>query len=428
MKRLMVVFGVLCVAVPGLLKAQVWDGGGTNSSWSTSTNWVGNIEPTNNGTANVTFTGSVQPNVLLDSSQDVRAVTGAVNDVDFVLSGETLTVQGGGVVKTGAKNLTFNNQVVAGANQSWVVEDGGLCASSNVVLNRSSLTLDSRGGSGIRIDGVISGTGGLVVTGDVSSVLTGVNTYEGGTAVNGGAVTINNDDALGTGAVSLNDGTLKTDVNVTLANNVTVEAGHGTIDTAGNSSSINGTVDGTGNLSVIGGGTLSLTADNSGFSGTTTVQNASTVGIGSNTALGTGQLVLDDGKLKTDVDVALANNVTIETGHGTIDTAGNNSSINGIIAGAGNLSVTGGGAVSLTAANGDYSGVATVNNATTVGVGTARAFGSGSVVLDDGTLKTEAELTLDNWVVLAEGNGVIDTDGNDSKLTSTVELSREAAG
>lgn len=397
-----------------------WDGGGTNSAWGTTTNWVGDVVPDNDGSANVTLTGNVQPNVLLDSAQNINSLTGSVNDVDFALSGDDLSLQGGGVVKTGSKNLIFNNQVIIASNQSWVVEDGGLIASSNVVLDGTTVTLDGRGGSGVQLNGVVSGSGGLVVTGNVASVLTGANTYGGGTAINDGTLSINNNDALGTGTVSLNDGTLGTDSSLTLGNDVSITSGNNTLDTGGNNSSLNGILSGSGNLAVTGGGSLSLTEDNIAYSGTTTVHNATVVGIASDTALGTGQVVLDDGTLKTEANVALDNNIAIASGNGTIDTEGNSSTFNGTLSGSGKLSVEGGGSVSLTADNSGFSEWVTVRDASTVGIASDTALGTGLVRLDDGTLRTDSNVTIGNNINIQAGDGTIDTSGKNSTLDGTV--------
>lgn len=79
----------------------------------------------------------------------------------------------------------------------------------DVVINSGSLNLSTTRGN-TEIDNVISGNGSIVHDGArVGRIqLNATNTYTGGTTVNGGGINSNADNGFGTGALTVNGGTL----------------------------------------------------------------------------------------------------------------------------------------------------------------------------------------------------------------------------
>src|SRR5208282_3039892 len=119
----------------------------------------------------------------------------------------------------------------------------------------------------------------------------------GGTSINGGTLSISADDNLGNAAGSLtfNGGTLQTTAAVASARAITLNAGGGTVDTAGQSDALSGVISGAGALTVadsVGGGVLTLSVANS-YSGGTIV-NGGTLQAGAAGAFGTGAITLSD--------------------------------------------------------------------------------------------------------------------------------------
>ena len=104
-----------------------------------------------------------------------------------------------------------------------------------------------------------------------TTILTGTNSYSGGTAINAGVLAVAADANLGaaTGGLAFNGGTLQFLSGFTTARAVTLNAGGGIIDTNGNSATLAGAIGG-GGLSKIGAGTLTLTGVST-YSGATTV-------------------------------------------------------------------------------------------------------------------------------------------------------------
>ncbi|QQO34452.1 autotransporter outer membrane beta-barrel domain-containing protein [Bradyrhizobium diazoefficiens] len=110
------------------------------------------------------------------------------------------------------------------------------------------------------IDSVLSGNTQLVKTDLGTLVLNGVNTYTGGTSVNGGTLSISSDanlGAAGTG-ITLDTGTLQTTADIATDRNVTVPSTGTFLTNAGTTLTLNGTISGAGDVVKDGAGTLLL--------------------------------------------------------------------------------------------------------------------------------------------------------------------------
>ena len=149
-----------------------------------------------------------------------------------------------------------------------------------------------------------NGTGltSLVKSGAGTWVLTGTNTYSGGTTINDGTLITGNASALGTGTTTINGGTLNLNTLSTVANIFLVKGGtltNGTILSTQLSGSSSGviavTLSGTGGVTKTTTDTVALAGNNT-YSGTTNVQAGTvqidTVSTGTTAqSLGTGSTV-----------------------------------------------------------------------------------------------------------------------------------------
>ena len=116
-------------------------------------------------------------------------------------------------------------------------------------------SLADQGGSGS------SGSYQLVKTGAGTLVLSGTNSYSGGTAINAGTLSVSADANLGKAGtgLSLDSGTLQTAATFTAGRTLTLNGTGGTIETAtGTTLTLNNGVGGTGGLTKTGTGTLTL--------------------------------------------------------------------------------------------------------------------------------------------------------------------------
>ncbi|TPM29428.1 autotransporter outer membrane beta-barrel domain-containing protein, partial [Mesorhizobium sp. B2-2-2] len=260
----------------------------------------------------------------------------------------------------------------------------------------------------------LAGSSQLAKTDAGTLVLSGTNSYSGGTAINGGTLQIASDTNLGdaTGGLSLNGGTLHTTADINSARAVTLNAGGGTFDTDGPTSlALTGTVGGAGALTKTAAGTLVLTGANSYQGGTFIDGGTIEVSADANLGNAAGALTFDNGTLHTTGTFTAARSATLNAGGGTFDTdVSTVLTLTGAVGGAGALTKDGAGTLVLTADN-SYAGGTTIA-AGTLQLGNGGATGSitGDVV-DNGTLAFDRNDTY-SFDGLISGSGGLDQIGS----------------
>jgi autotransporter-associated beta strand protein len=181
----------------------------------------------------------------------------------------TVVTGGGAVVKDGAGTL-----ILTGAN----TYTGGTTVTGGILQgNTTSLQGDILNNATVVFDqastgtyaGNLTGTGGVTKQGVGTLTLTGTSTFSGGLAVNQGILAAANVTSLGGGGLSFNGGTLQALGTLGLTNPVTINSGGGTIDTNGNNVVASGAITGSGGLTKIGSGNLTFQTAMSYTGGTT---------------------------------------------------------------------------------------------------------------------------------------------------------------
>ena len=248
----------------------------------------------------------------------------------------------GGLTKTGIGTLSLSGTntytgVTTIAQGTLVAKTSSI---SNTVSNIGTLVLTETKDLFVPFisaySGNIAGSGRFIKDGDGIIWLRGVNTYTGGTTVNGG-ILIGNTDGL-QGDITNNSGLAFYQVT------------DGTYA---------GRLEGAGTLFMYGPGVLTLTGNNTytggtAFSGIIRIANDSNVGASS------GAVLMAGGTLQAAADITSARQFVLGSPGGAFDTNGFNIVSNGVISGAGSLTKTGMGALTLNAIN-TYSGPTLVN-------------------------------------------------------------------
>jgi autotransporter-associated beta strand protein len=364
----------LVVSGPSAL-TQFWDGavttgngaiaGGSGTWNNTSANWT-----TPNGALNASWQGGF---AVFEGTAGTVTVGEPVSyqELQFSTTGYTIAATGTGTLTpTGV---------------APVIVDPGLTAT---------------------ISAPISGTGGLELTGLGTLVLSGNNSYSGGTLLTAGTLQVTNNNAVGTGPVTFAGGIFQAGASgLSFSNAFVIGASAATIDTQANTLTLSGPIsdgaDASGALTKIGSGTLVLSEVNS-YSGGTVIDagtlqmfGAGTLGAASGTTtINTGATLDLGGTTQTQAAVNLAG--------GTIQ----NGALNGAVNSTGGTINSLGGTASVTATAG-----------TTIVEGTNGY--TGATIIAGGTFDVVGTIT-DTSGVDVEAGGVLTGTGKVDPPTTNI--------
>lgn len=233
--------------------------------------------------AHGTFTVDAGSTFTVTSELDETTATSNWN-------GSKLTKQGDGTLILSNTGNDYGDTEIDGgilaAKDAASLGTGDVTIAENATLALSQGTLDNN----------VTGGGQIVKSGSDELIVTGDNTYSGGTTITGGTLTADHADSLGIGDID-NSGVLK--------------VGEGDLEN---------TLSGSGSLVKTGTGELTLSGDNS-YSGATTITDGTLIAANVN-ALGSGNID-NSGTLMLDANgtFELAN-ITTHTGATTALAAG----------------------------------------------------------------------------------------------------------
>jgi len=362
----MLIAVTLCLVAPAGASAgtpTTWTGGAGNGSWSGISNWNPSLNaPTQSGTYSLSFGGTTQTTgtnnvgtVAIDSMLFTNTGTLAANQNKFfTISGGTLAFNNASITTSSASGSPFTSN-----------SDGDTISSSMTLSGTTTVTTGAL--HNLSLSGNISGNGSLVF--DDSSpgtteyvYLSGSNSYTGGTQIRGGFVqtsvrsptSSSNNDALGTGSVTISDnGTLLVRNNSLITNTLSV-SGSGSIG-----SSLTGSF-----------GTTSQIAE---YRGAITVAGNTRF----NTASGAAGDSTSKFLISGPIDLG-SNTLTLRSGTASGATAGLLIEVSGTISGAGGLVIDGAAANSrvLISSSNSYTGGTTITTGTLT-VGNGFALGNG---------------------------------------------------
>ena len=255
-----------------LTGADTYTGGTIINSGTLDVSGGGRLE----GTSGITLGQNAGDSGTLHVSGASSRVTTAGSIVVGSAGTGTLTIENGATVtaaslllggSSGATGvLNIGSSSIAGSlNAATVTNAVGATGVVNLNETDSTYTFASS----------LRNTLTLNQNGSGTTILTGTNTYTGGTNLNAGTLRVSSNANLGGtgGGLSFNGGTLQLSATITnLSRTLLLSAGGGSIDTGSFSLTSAGTISGAGGLTKLGSGTLTLNGTST-YSGGTTVDS-----------------------------------------------------------------------------------------------------------------------------------------------------------
>ncbi|EBC3062590.1 fibronectin-binding autotransporter adhesin ShdA [Salmonella enterica] len=308
----------------------------TNYELSTGLSWYAGAKSAR--AAHGTFTVDAGSTFTVTSELDETTATSDWN-------GSKLTKQGDGTLILSNTGNDYGDTEIDGG--ILAAKDAAALGTGDVTIAESATLALSQG----TLDNNVTGEGQIVKSGSDELIVTGDNTYSGGTTISGGTLTADHADSLGTGAV---------------ANSGVLQVGEGELEN---------TLSGSGSLVKTGTGELTLSGDNT-YSGGTTITGGTLTAdhadsLGSGDIDNSGVLKVGEGDLENTLS---GSGSLVKTGTGELTLSGNNTYSCG-------TTITGG---TLTADHADSLGTGTIANNGVLKVGEGdlenTLSGSGSLV------------------------------------------------
>lgn len=362
--------------------------------------------------------------VISGNGNFIQAGSNAVTLMRVNTLAGTTTVKNGSTLIIGAGGALDSNRITLEANSTFDIglQNGAAflgnidaAAHSNLFVGDKSITLLGGAFAGNILDGgANSSSGGRIIKeGATTLILTGNNTYSGGTRLNSGTIEIDNQNALGTGTMAMRQATTLRTINTIpagIANSITLE-GDANFDTLGHHSTLSGMITGSGGITFKGGGEVTLSSADNVYSGATIIDNTKLIADGDNVLSANSRISLNN---TVSAELELQGNQTIAglagggasggsillgTHNLTVNTA-DNSVYEGVIFGDGSLIKRGTGLLELKDRTHPYTGPTTIqsgelkvngelsNSVVTVGTG-ARFSGNATVfeLFNQGSIK-----------------------------------------
>jgi fibronectin-binding autotransporter adhesin len=180
------------------LTTGLWNDGGVAADWTTGDDAIFGGPATNGGA------------VTLASPTTVNSLNFSIFTGTYTLgtAGQTMTLNNGLTMNSGAGAVTLISPVTLGAAQSWLNNSSSLLTVGTGAVDNAGFLLTIGGGGNATVSSVIGGAGGLTKTGVGQLTLSGANSFAGPLSIENGRVfanSINNKAAsgvLGSGTTS----------------------------------------------------------------------------------------------------------------------------------------------------------------------------------------------------------------------------------
>lgn len=375
--------------------------------------------------------GTASSSLTIQNGGNLTLSGSVVGATSITISGATITKPLNGDLGSG--EITMENTMdtvptLALASGSEVsntlnIADGDTAAIS---VNSGTATL-----SGV-VQNAGGGDGGILrKTGFQILALSGANTYNGGTELNEGQITVSNNAALGDASGSLNmadSTTLGFSGNFTVSNNISL-SGDATIETGANTPEISGDISGAFVLTKSGSGTLTLSGTNT-YSGGTFIGDGQ-ITASTNSALGSGSVTMEDETtLSLDPSLTLSNNIILsDENTGTVSVSSGSSTLSGVISGTESIFIKSGNGTLVLSGTSTYTGITDVSAGTLIVSGSIDSTSTVDIASGATFVLTTTGSKMFNRNIdgagdfVKQGSGTITLAGNDHAYTGSTTVS-----
>jgi len=182
------------IGVPVPAANVVWNGGGSDNNWTTTNNWVNGVPPVAGDF--VTFAGTAQLVNSMNVGFSLGSLTFSNNAGSFTITNaaNTLTLTGG-LMNNSASTQTINVPVSLNTTQAVSAAAGNLAFGQDI--NNNGKTVTFAGSGNITLNGMLTGSGGVVKSGSGTLTIrlpfTPPASYGGNTVIQSGTLQLLND-------------------------------------------------------------------------------------------------------------------------------------------------------------------------------------------------------------------------------------------
>ncbi len=201
---------LVAASLPVFAGTWTWDAGGTDNLWTTVANWNQNkIPDQKNPTLQFGTAGSARLTPEMNQAWTVGNITFSSGAPSYTLNGNNNLSLSVIVANQSVNTETINSPILLTKNVKFYAPSGDLVFNGTVDNQGHQLTVD--GAFDVAINGVISGSGGLLKDGAGTLTLGGANSFTGPIQVNQGTLLLGGNDRIADSAnLTLNSGALAT--------------------------------------------------------------------------------------------------------------------------------------------------------------------------------------------------------------------------
>lgn len=200
-----------------------WDGGGgVNTSWINTTNWVGDASPVATNTVIFGLLAASDKRSVVSTSGNAFALSFTGGGYT-IAPGFEFTLSNGITASHASGTNTITTGLTLGAEQTFALSSAGSLTATDVANGGFALTANNTGSGSLGFNGDISGAGAFIKNGSGLSVFSGsvANTYAGTTTINNGELRVTKSAGIGIpGNVTVGDGTNTASLTTTVAEKI----------------------------------------------------------------------------------------------------------------------------------------------------------------------------------------------------------------